>query len=84
MGLVHNMLYNCCFSWKGNITFFCENLCSSRISFKLLLVIDVLTDVLWFIDVEMLYTDDLAFCGESLDKVMGKYTKWKSVLEERV
>ena len=31
--------------------------------------------------IELLYTDDLVLCEESLNEVMGKYGEWKNVVE---
>ena len=31
--------------------------------------------------IELLYTDDLVLCEESLNEVMGKYGKWKNVVD---
>ena len=30
---------------------------------------------------ELLYADDLVLCGESLNKVMDKYRRWKNTVE---
>ena len=33
---------------------------------------------------ELLYAEDLVLYGESLNEVMGKYGRWKNVVEGRV
>ena len=49
-----------------------------------IMVIDVLTeDVMGGLLMELLYVDDLALCGESLNEVMKKYGRWKNVEEEK-
>ena len=46
------------------------------------LVMDVLTEVVRDGSLmELLYADDLLWCGESLNEVMGKYGRSKNALE---
>ena len=33
--------------------------------------------------IELLYADDLVLCGESLNEVMGKYSRWKNGVERK-
>lgn len=63
--------------------FFCESSCLSWASFESIichcmnfLTVDVRDTSL----VELLYAYDLDLCRESLDEVMGKYKRWKTVL----
>ena len=43
---------------------------------------DVLTkDVMCGSLTELLYADNLVLCGKSLNKVMGKYERWKNAVE---
>ena len=47
-----------------------------------IIVMDVLTeDVRDGSLMELLYADDLALCGESLNEVKGKYGRWKNPVE---
>ena len=48
----------------------------------LIMVMDILTeDVRDGSLTELLYADDLVLCGESLNKVMDKYGRWKNAME---
>ena len=44
---------------------------------------DVLTDVRNCSLMELLYANDLVLRGESLNKVMGKYGRWKIAVERK-
>ena len=48
-----------------------------------IMVMDVLTDVRNGSLMELLYANDLVLRGESLNKVMGKYGRWKIAVERK-
>ena len=55
---------------------------SALSSLLFIMVMDVLTeDVRDGSLMELLYSDDLVLCGESLNEVMNKYGTWKNAVE---
>ena len=47
-----------------------------------IMVMDVLAEDVWDGSLmELMYTNDLVLCGESLNEVLDKYRRWKNALE---
>ena len=64
------------------VKLFCESWCAPRVclEFTFIMVMEVLTEDGWLLT-ELLYTDYLALCGESLIEGTDKCRRWKNAVE---